>query len=118
MASNAIFIGWGLAVRGREKKALQVFGEAVGDWTGLAQRGEIEGFETYALDPHGGELQGFLVAKGSEEQLCKLLNSEEFRTLNVRASFVVEDFGVVSSVTGEELQKTFGQVDSLIDELT
>ena len=60
MAGDAIFIGWGDPVHGRELKGLEVFGEAVALWGRLQQEGAIESFEPVLLGPHGGDLQGFL----------------------------------------------------------
>lgn len=34
MADAALFIGWGQVVRGREKRAVQVFNESVEYWEG------------------------------------------------------------------------------------
>jgi hypothetical protein len=114
--SNAIFIGWGPAVRGREGKSLEVFGEALAYWTGLQQRGEVESFETYQLEQHGGDLGGFLIAKGDPEKLARICNSEEFVRLNARASFVVENFGVVRAWTGDAMQQLFGIFGSMAAE--
>jgi hypothetical protein len=105
--NNALFIGWGDAVRGREQKSLQVFGEAIQYWEGLRQRGEVESFETYILTPHGGDLAGFLIARGDPEKLANLQNDEEFIRINTRAQMVVEGFGVVTAATGENLQHIF-----------
>ncbi|MBV9278496.1 MAG: hypothetical protein JOZ41_00295 [Chloroflexi bacterium] len=115
--ANALFIGWGPAVRGREQKALQVFGEAVEYWTRLQQEGEIEGFETYALDPHGGELAGFLIARGDPDKLARLRATEEFTRINTRAALVVDDLGVVGASTGEELQRLFSDFGTFAGEL-
>jgi hypothetical protein len=115
--ANAIFVGWGVAVRGREQKALQLFGEAVEFWTRQHQQGNIESFDTYALDPHGGDLGGFLVARGTPEQISRLRDSEELNRLNTRAAMVVENFGVVGASTGAELERLFGDFGSLIAEL-
>jgi hypothetical protein len=113
---NAIFIGWGPAVRGREGKSLEVFGEALAYFTRLQQQGEIESFETYALEQHGGDLGGFLIAKGDPEKLARISNSDEFVRLTVRSSFIVENFGVVRAWTGAEMQQLFGMFGSMVAE--
>ena len=64
MANAALVIGWGPVVPGREQKALQVFGEAIQYYTRLQQQGQIESFEPVALEPHGGDLNGFLLVRG------------------------------------------------------
>ena len=49
MADDALFIGWGEVVRGREEKAVEVFGESIEYYGQLQQDGKIEGFEPYFL---------------------------------------------------------------------
>jgi hypothetical protein len=52
------------SVRGRERQALKVFGEAFEYYSRLQQEGEIESFEPVILEPHGGELGGFFLLRG------------------------------------------------------
>jgi hypothetical protein len=66
-----LFIGWGAPVRGREAKGLEVFNEALAYSGRLQQEGVIEGFETAILEPHGGELQGLVLIRGSQEKLAQ-----------------------------------------------
>ena len=51
MATGALMIGWGAAVRGREKKALQVFNEAIQYYTRLQQQGTIESLSVISGHP-------------------------------------------------------------------
>jgi hypothetical protein len=59
MAEAGLFVGFGLPVRGRERQAVKVFGEALEYYARLQQQGEIDSFETVFLEPHGGDLNGF-----------------------------------------------------------
>jgi hypothetical protein len=117
MANAAIFIGWGIPVTGREQKAIQVFGEAIEYWTRMQQAGEIESFEPFQLEPHGGDLAGFCVLRGDAERLGRLRGTEEFQRLNARAGIVVTNFGVVNAVTGEALNQQFAQFGQFAAEL-
>ena len=47
MAGEAIFIGWGQVVRGREKQALGVFQESMEYYGRLQQDGRIDGFDVF-----------------------------------------------------------------------
>jgi hypothetical protein len=107
MAKGALFIGWGPSVAGREAKALQVFQEGLGYHGRLQQAGEIDGFEAFALQPHGGDLAGFLLIRGEQEKLARLLVTEEFVRLTTRAQLVVTNLGTVLAHTGEDLQRLF-----------
>ena len=101
MSDTAIFIGWGTPVRDREQQATAVFGEATDYWNKLQTDGDIESFDIYMLEPHGGELTGFAVLKGDMAHLNSVHASEEFQQLVTRASLVVEDFGVVNANMGD-----------------
>src|SRR5918997_5764113 len=69
MANAGLFLGWGDPVRGREQPGLKVLGEGLEYYARLEQEGRIEGFETVFLEPHGGDLSGFILLRGSEEQM-------------------------------------------------
>jgi hypothetical protein len=98
MSENAIFIGWGNAVRTREQQASTVFGEANDYWHKLQDAGDIEEYEFFMLEPHGGDLAGFAVLKGEASSLATIHASEEFQNLTTKANLVVEDFGVVGAM--------------------
>ena len=107
MPEAALFVGWGQAVRGREQQALQVFREVLEFYGRLQQAGEITGFEPVALEPHGGDLAGFLLIRGDRERLQRLRGSEDFLRLNNRALQVVDGFGVVTAFLGDDLQRLY-----------
>ena len=102
MSDSALFIGWGGVIAGREEKANLVFGEALGFFGERQQRGEVEGVEPFLLEPHGGDLAGFILVRGDAEKLAKIRMSQEFIRLITRAQMVVEGFGVVTGWTGDE----------------
>jgi hypothetical protein len=104
MAGDAIFIGWGAPVRGREQKGLEVFGETVELWGRLQQEGKLESFEPVFIGPHGGDLQGFFLLRGERATLDEIARSEEFERVATRAGFIVESFGVLPAYCGEGIQ--------------
>jgi hypothetical protein len=101
MADAAIFIGWGQVVRGREQRAVEVFNESVAYWGSLQGDGKIEDFEVALLSPHGGDLGGFALLRGSAEQVAALRDDEEFMRRNTRADLIVENLGIVDAALGE-----------------
>jgi hypothetical protein len=118
MADAGLFIGWGPPVHGREKQGLDVFNEAV-QWYGqLQQDGRIESFEVALLEPHGGDLGGFILARGSQEQMSELRNSEDFERITTRASLIVDNVGVVGAYVNEGLARAMGIYQAQLDELT
>ena len=103
MADDALFIGWGAVVRGREQKSLQVFQETIEFWTAAQQGGRIESFEATLLQPHGGGLAGYMLVKGERGKLDELSESDDFNKVVARASMVVDDLGVLNAYTGASL---------------
>jgi hypothetical protein len=118
MAEAGLFIGWGAPVRGREAKSLDVFNEAVQYWGGLQQDGRIESFEVVLLEPHGGDLAGFSLLRGSADQLDQVANDDDFQRLLTRAGLVVEGLGLVRAAIGEGLGTQIGLFQQAVAELT
>ena len=117
MADAALFIGWGQVVRGREKRAVQVFNESVEYWGGLQGDGKIEDFEVVLLTPHGGDLQGFALLRGSEDQIGALRADEEFARRVTRADLIIESQGVVDAADRRRHRPRLAQYQGEIDDL-
>ena len=117
MAGEALFLGWGQVVRGREQFALQVFQEAVGYYGKLQEEGQIERFDAYLLDPHGGDLAGFFLIHGERSALDAIKSSAEFRRLLVRAGSVIDNLGLVGAHAGDALGQQMALFDEMAQEL-
>jgi len=117
MADYALFIGWGEVVRGREELSLRVFQETVEFWGRAQQDGQIDGFEPFFLEPHGGGLSGFMLIYGERDRLNALRTSEEFERLMTRAGAVVDELGVVTAYAQEALGRLMGQFQEMAGEL-
>jgi hypothetical protein len=117
MADDALFIGWGEVVRGRETKAVEVFNESIEYYGRLQQDGKVEGFEAWFLGPHGGDLGGFVLLRGNREQLDEVQRSPEFERIQTRASMIVDRTGTVDAYTGEALGRLMGQFQEAAGDL-
>ncbi len=117
MADAALFIGFGFPVRGREAKAVAVFNESIQYWTGLQQRGQIESFEVGLLEPHGGDLGGFALLRGSVDQLAQVRTSDEFQRTVARAGLIVEHLGIVNVSLGQRLADQMALFQAQVSEL-
>jgi hypothetical protein len=118
MAETGLFIGWGAPVRGREAKGLEVFNESIEFYGGLQGDGRIESFEVVVLYPHGGDLYGFALLRGSQEQVSGLQADEGFQRLMTRASLIVERLGVVNAALGDSLGEQVNIYQQQVSELT
>jgi hypothetical protein len=117
MAGDALFLGWGPVVRGRELKALEVFQETLAYYGSLEQDGRIDSFEPVLLAPHGGGLAGFILLRGARTSLDQVRSSEEFQRLVTRAAAIVDEIGVIDAYTGEALGQQMGRFRAVSDEL-
>jgi hypothetical protein len=105
MAGDALFLGWGPVVRGRELKSLEVFQETLEYYGQLQQEGRIESFEPVLIAPHGGDLGGFILLRGERAKLDGIRSSEQFQRLVTRAASVVDKVGVIEAYAGEALAR-------------
>ena len=117
MAEAALFIGWGDPVRGREKLALDVFGESVQYWTRLQQEGQIERFDVAILAPHGGDLGGFALLRGTAAQIDAVRRSEEWRQLVDRVQLRVGGLGLIDAYVDEGVAKVMSEYQAAVGEL-
>jgi hypothetical protein len=117
MAGDALFLGWGPVVRGRELKALEVFQQTLAYYGSLQQEGKIDSFEPVLLAPHGGDLAGFILLRGSRASLDEIRSSEEFQKLVARAASIVDDVGVIDAYTGDALAQQMGIFQAVSEEL-
>ena len=108
MADAGLFIGWGEVVRGREAESLEVFNETLAYYARLQEDGEIESFEPVFLEPHGGDLGGFILIRGEAEKLARIRVSDEFTQLLIRAGFIVNGLGCVGADLAGRLERQMG----------
>jgi hypothetical protein len=118
MAEAGLFVGFGLPVRGRERQALKVFGEALKYFARLQEQGDIESFETVFLDSHRGDLNGFTLVRGDSGKLASIRTSDEFLRLSLRADLISEGFGVIGAVLGDAVGTLMGVYSEQLEELT
>lgn len=118
MVQGALFVGWGALIPGREGAARTVLNEAVQYLERLRQAGTIDSFDAVALEPHGGELTGFVLVRGDQEAISRMRVSDEFTRIAVRVQLVHTHVGVVGAYTGAEMQSLFEVWDRQEEELT
>lgn len=100
MADRVLFIGWGAAVRGREERGLEVFNEALGLLGRMQQDGRIEGFDVCLLEPND-ELAGFVLARGTADQIDAVRRDDEFLRSTADATLIVDRLRHIEGYTNE-----------------
>jgi hypothetical protein len=118
MAKGALFVDWGALITGREKVAQNVLNDAMHYLQGLQEEGTVDSIEAVALEPHGGDLNGFVLVKGDKETLAHLRVDDEFVRMIVGGQLVHSKVGVVGAYTGAEMQSLFKMWDQQEEKLT
>ena len=103
MADSGLFIGWGQVVRGREGPAVDSFNGTIGYLGQLQGGGRIEDFEICFLNPHGGDLAGFMLVRGTEAQMNDVRGDDDFQRHMTRADLLVENLGIIDAALGERI---------------
>jgi hypothetical protein len=101
-ADSGLLIGWDRVAAGHEDEANHLWVAMLVYLRSLHATGQIEKFEPVILGAHGGRLNGFVLVRGSQENLDRIRNSEEFFELNLRANKRLDGFMVVRAHFGEE----------------
>jgi hypothetical protein len=113
-ADSALFIGWNRPVRGKEKEGIELFQSSMAFYAKQVQAGAIESFEPILLDTHGGDLNGFVLIKGTAAKLDAFQRSEEFQDLVVRGMLLIDSLGVIRGMVGEGVMKQISRIQKHI----
>lgn len=103
MASHAIFIGWNVPVRGREKQAAELFTKSLEYYGTLQAQGKIESFEPVILSRHGGDLNGFILLRGEADKLNALRNEDAFLDMVIEGGNLIDGFGIIDAYINDGL---------------
>jgi hypothetical protein len=102
---SGLLIGWDRVAGGHENEATELWASMLIYLRSLHATGQIERFEPVLLGAHGGRLNGFVLLRGSQENLDKLRNSDEFAMLSIKANKRLEGFMVVRAHYGDQAAK-------------
>ena len=100
MADRMLLVSWGMPVRGLEERGLQVFNEALGLLGRMQQDGRIESFDVALLTPNG-DMNGFIVVRGTAQQIDAVRQDEEFVRNTADASMIVDGLRHIEGYANE-----------------
>jgi hypothetical protein len=100
MADRMLLVSWGMVVRGREERALEVFNQSLGIYGRLQQEDRIESFDVKLMSPNAG-MNGYAELKGSASQMAAVREDAEFRQMCTDAALIVDDFVVTEGYCDE-----------------
>ena len=114
MASNVLFFGWNRPLPGREQISAEHFGDFMQYLGGLQQKGSIKSFDIVFLNPHGGDLNGFVLIRAESAQLDALVSSADWVRHMTRAVLHLDRSGEIRGVTGDMIMERMNLWTSLI----
>jgi hypothetical protein len=117
MTDTALFIGWGTTIPGREHHAMKLYEETLELFDAAVKAGDIEGYEPVLLGPHGGELEGFFLVRGSLDKLVKFQTREDLEHLRIKAQAFKTNFGIVFATTGDLVKRSYELSLQIVDEV-
>ncbi len=102
-ADHGIAVTWGDEKPGREKMALDLWGEAVGWSDKLVSDARVERWDAVSFEATGGYPQGAVRYYGTTEQVEALVGSEDFQNILARGQIILNGFGFRRFVTGQAM---------------
>jgi hypothetical protein len=116
MAEAALCTVFGEPVPGREKQALDVYSDTMQYWGRLQQEGKIERFDVTVLTPTGGDVTGFIVVRGTAEQIDSVRRTKEYQQLLNRVQLAVSHLRVNDAFVDEGLAQIMGQYQEVVEQ--
>src|SRR5437660_995937 len=104
-ADRVLFIGWNRPIPGREKVASELFNSVIAYLGKQQAAGANASFEPVILTAHGGDMNGFVLVRGTFDKLSTLSNQDEYLTLVTACAVNVENFGTIIGFGGEGVMK-------------
>lgn len=105
MNDAALFIGWDRPVAGKESMAVELFATAQNYFEKQQKKGLVESFEPVLISAHAGDLNGFMLVRGTPENLAQIRRDDEFLKIVIRCNVALTHFGVVEAYRGQSIKK-------------
>jgi hypothetical protein len=113
MANRVLVIAWDHPSRGAEERALEAFNEALGMFGRMQQEGRIENFEVALLEPNS-DMAGFMLARGTAEQITAVRADDEFQRNTLNAQLSVDGIRHLEGSINEGVARMVGMFQEAI----
>jgi hypothetical protein len=117
MADYGVAVTWGDAKAGREKKALELWADAVTMNEKAVADGRIDSWDAVLFEPSATPPAGATRLYGSQDQIEEHIRSDEFQNVMQRATMLLNNVGFRRFVSGDALVQAFGQFSQVVETL-
>ncbi|MBX7160716.1 MAG: hypothetical protein K1X95_10535 [Acidimicrobiia bacterium] len=117
MGDNGAIISWSGVRTGRERKAMQVWGDALAFYEKSATDGRIESTETIGFTGGFRDMIGGFMIRGDQTQIETFLESDDFLAQYMRAALVADDLTVTRCTFGAQMARTVGTYFAQVEDL-
>ena len=115
MADHGLAITWGDFKPGRERKALNLWGEAVAFNDKAVADGRIEGWDAVLFEPSGTFPAGAVRFYGTAEQIGAVTGAEDFLAFIERGQQFLFNFGFRRFLIGQAMADAVARVAGAVD---
>jgi len=100
-----IRVSWGAVRIGKEKKALELFQDAVTYYGKKMADGKVTYFEPFIVGTGDQSVEtGFFIVKGPLTEIFAIYDEKAFKELNTKAYLLLDHFKVDFLTVGEEIE--------------
>jgi hypothetical protein len=117
MADYGCMIAWDRVAIGRERKAMELWADALDFYEKARANGQIEGYEALGFESNAAHLLGCILIRGTRDQIQTFTDTTEFQALQQRASMVVNTLTVTRFQGGEAMAANVASYMGAIDTL-
>lgn len=117
MADYGVAITWGEVKPGREKKALELWADAVVLMDKAVADGRISSWDAIFLEPTGTPPVGVTRLHGDQDQVEQFIQSDDFQEMLVRDNLLLNNVSLRRFMTGEALAQGFARYANVIESL-
>ena len=117
MADYGVAVTFGDPRPGREKKALELWADAVVLNDKAVADGRISSWDAIVFEPSGMPPAGATRIYGSQDQIDQFIRSDDFQEIVQRVGLLLNNVGLRRFMSGEALAQGFARYANLIESL-
>jgi hypothetical protein len=96
-----------------EASSIPKFTEFLGYLGKLQAEKRIESFEPVLLEPHGGDLNGFVLIRGDHQKIAELRQTDAWKNWVAFGAHNLMGFGIINCILAEDIQDRMARFQKL-----